>query len=292
MIYFSFITLSLLWGTSFIFIKNALFVFSTIEILALRWTLSFLLFTVLILAKVIKVDYRNKPIKLLLLLVICQPCLYALFETIGVDLTTSSESSIFIGIIPIMIVLEGWLFFKNKVTKKIIFAICIAFVGLLTCVIFSPEFSFGGKIFGYLSLLFAVTMGGLYSLITSRLTKFFSFFEITFAMALGGALWFNLLSLLQGNGIALYMQFISSGSTSLAILYLGIGCSFGAYILYNFTLTKLTAATASCLQTNLITIVGVIAGIIVDGDTWGRYTIIGLFLIVLGIYISSKEIQH
>ena len=35
--------------------------------------------------------------------------------------------------------------------------------------------------------------------------------------------------------------------------------------------------------------VGVFAGILIGGETWGWYTVVGLFLTVTGIFISSLE---
>lgn len=291
MIYISFIVLSFLWGTSFIAIKVALTAVKPIELLALRWLISFFLFLFLIISGRVKVSYRDKPISKLILLVAFQPCLYALFETIGVDLTTSSESSIFIGVIPLIVALEGWIFFKKKISKKLIFAMTIAFIGLTVSVVMAPNFSSGGKWHGYAALLIAVAAGGMYSLIGSMLTKHFSFIEITFAMALGGAFFFNLISFVNGNGLTPYAYLLHRDSAALSILYLGVGCSFCAYLLYNYTLSKLNAAVASSLQTNLITVVGVVSGIVLGGDVWGWYTILGLTLTIIGIYIASTDVK-
>lgn len=289
MIYLSFVAIALLWGTSYIAIKSALTVMTAMELLAIRWSIAFLFFLLLYAFKIVKIDYRGKKLSGLVLLVLFQPCLYALFETIGVDLTSSSESSIFIGVIPLMVVLEGWIIFRKKVSKKLLLAIVTAFAGLLVSIIFAPDFATGGKFTGYLVLLCAITVGGMYCLITNKVSETFSFIEITFGMALGGAVWFNILSLLSGNGISPYLKFAEGGVPTLAVIYLGLGCSFLAYILYNYALSRITAATASCLQTNLITIVGVVAGIAVGGDSWGWYTVVGVIMMSIGVFMSASE---
>ena len=85
---------AVLWGMSFLWTKVALDALEVVELLAVRWTLAAALFAVLIICKVIKVDFKGKSRKFLLIGAFVQPCLYALLETWGVDFTTSSVSSI------------------------------------------------------------------------------------------------------------------------------------------------------------------------------------------------------
>ena len=73
----------------------------------------------------------------------------------------------------------------------------------------------------------------------------------------------------------------------LSALFLGLGCSFGAYFCYNYILTKIRPAIASCLQVNGVTLIGVISGIVVMHDPFGWYTIIGMIFLVIGIAIAS-----
>ena len=64
------------------------------ELLALRWTVSALLFLILIALRVVKVSYKGKNVKLVLLVGVLQPCIYAIFETLGIKYTTTSELSL------------------------------------------------------------------------------------------------------------------------------------------------------------------------------------------------------
>ncbi|ETJ99997.1 hypothetical protein HMPREF0378_1624 [Eubacterium nodatum ATCC 33099] len=40
-----------------------------------------------------------------------------------------------------------------------------------------------------------------------------------------------------------------------------------------------------------ITVIGVLSGVIINGDPAGVYTIFGVSLTLLGVYLSSKEIE-
>ena len=162
---------------------------------------------------------------------------------------------------------------------------------MVTSIAFAPEFSTGGKLTGYLCLLGAVTVGALYTLLSNRLGKDFSTMETSFGLAIAGGLFFNVLSLIQGNGLHPYKVFLAGGQTMWAVIYLGVGCSFAAYIIFNYTLSRLKADLATCIQTNSITVVGVAAGIIFGGDNWGWYTILGMLMTITGIVIASRDVK-
>lgn len=289
MLYLLMVILSLLWGLSFLGTQILLDVMAPMEILAVRWLLAFVTFSLLVAFQVIKVDYKGKPVKWLVGAAAIQPCLYAILETWGVKLTTSSESSIFIAMVPLMVVVEGAVFLRQKVRPKVIGAIALSFTGVLICITFSPGFSTGSKFLGYLILLGAVVSGAAYALYVERLKGIFSPMEITYALTIGGSLFFNILSLGEGNGLRPYSALFSSPETAAALLFLGVGCSCVAYMIFNYSLSRLQAAIASTIQTNSITVVGVLAGIILGGEPWGWYTAVGLTLTITGICISSLD---
>ncbi len=287
MIYFLMGLLALIWGLSFLAMKILLGMLLPLEILAARWMIAVVTFILLIALKVIKVDYKGKPIKYLFQAVIYQPCSYAIHDILGVDMTTTSESSIFIAVIPLFVVLEGAIFLRQKLSKKVIFAICLSFVGVIICVAFAPGFQTGSQLAGYMVLIGAVVTAATYILISNRLAKFFSPMELTFALTIAGAIFFNGISLATGNGIHPYSVLFSSPKVALVLLFLGVGCSNVAYIIFNYALSKLPPAISSCIQTNSVTVVGVLAGILVTGDSWGLYTVIGLTLTLAGICMVS-----
>ena len=289
MIYLLLVILALLWGLSFLGTQVLLEVLAPMEILAVRWFLAFLVFSVLIVLKIIKVNYRGKPLKILLLLTVLQPCLYSILETWGVKLTTSSESSIFIALVPLMVVIENWLIFKQKSSRKVAGAILLSFAGVMVCVVFGPDFSVGSKMLGYLVLIGAVVSGGAYTVCAKRYMAEFSPMEVTYGLTIAGALVFNVLSLLEGNGFRGYQMLFTDWETGAALLYLGVGCSCVAYMIFNYSISRLKVAVAATIQTNAITVVGVLAGIVLGGEPWGWYTIVGMTMTITGIVISSQD---
>ena len=278
---------ALMWGMSYLGTSGALVRLGVMELLALRWTVSTLLFLVLIACGVVKVSYRGKNVKLILLVGFLQPCIYAIFETLGIKYTTTSESSIFIATIPLMVLIIGALFLHRKNSRRTVFAIVMAFAGVIVCVVFSPDFSLGGKGIGYLFLVGAVISGAMYTYASSKASKEFDAIEITFTISAMGAVFFNAVSFAMGNGLRGYMLCFTDMKVLAGVLFLGICCSCLSYLIFNYVLGKLPTAIASNLVANSVTAVGVVSGCAFAGDPFGWYTVVGVILTISGICISS-----
>ncbi|MBQ4468343.1 MAG: DMT family transporter [Firmicutes bacterium] len=285
--YLMFIFVALVWGLSFLVTKEALSALETTEVLAVRWGISMVFFIILAVTKVIKVDYSGKKLKGLLLLVLCQPCTYSILECTGIDRTTATESSIMIAAVPIIVVLENMIFLKQLPGKKAILGVLIGFTGVVLCILPGATDSTSSQIIGYLCLLGAITVGGLYNIGTGILSERFSILEISCAMAVGGGIYFNIVSLAVGNGLHPYKVLFSSGTIIGQLLFLGLGCGVLCYAMYNYNLSKFPSTIAACIQTNSINVVGVVAGILILHEPWGWYTVIGLILTITGIVICA-----
>ncbi|MBR5047374.1 MAG: DMT family transporter [Eubacterium sp.] len=285
--YAMFIFVALVWGLSFLVTKEALASLETTEVLAVRWGISMVFFIILAVTGIIKVDYRGKKLKGLLLLVLCQPCSYAILECIGIDRTTATESSIMIAAVPIMVVIENMIFLRQLPGRKAILGVLIGFSGVVLCILPGAADSTGSQIIGYLCLLGAITVGSGYNIGTGILSERFSILEISCAMAVGGGIFFNIVSLAAGNGLHPYQVFVSSGTIIWQLLFLGLGCGVLCYAMYNYNLSKFPSTIAACIQTNSINVVGVVAGIVILNEPWGWYTVIGLILTITGIVICA-----
>ena len=106
-------------------------------------------------------------------------------------------------------------------------------------------------------------------------------------MSVGGGIFFNVLSLIMGNGLHPYEVFVSSGTIMGQLLFLGLGCGVLCYAMYNYNLGKFSSTIAACIQTNSINVVGVVAGIVILHEPWGWYTVVGLILAIAGIVICA-----
>ncbi len=285
-----FIALALLWGLSFVFIKKSLVYLEPIELLSIRWAIAVAFFLLLRLMNLIKLNYKNKPIKKLLPLVLCQPIVYSFLEALGVSYSTASESAVIIAALPFMVLLLGIIILGRRPNAGAVTGMVIGFGGVVLTIVLGPMFSVEGNYKGYVFLLLAITVGAIYSLLASELTSIFSPIEITFAMAVSAGVTYNAVNLFGGNLVHTYVTFINTPVLIWAGLFLGVGCACLGFLICNYTLSRMDASIATAIQCNAINIVGVVSGIVINDDPWGWYTILGVLLMTIGIvYVSANK---
>lgn len=280
--------LAIFWGMSFFGSNVALKYMNTFQILAVRWTVSMCIFLVLIAAGRIRIHIdRNFP--WLFLTGIFQPCVYSIFETEGVRLTSTSECSIFIAAMPGMVLLTGILFLKKKSSPRIITGIIMAFLGVIVCTAFAPGFRISAKIDGYLILVGAVLSGTIYAHCSGKAGETYSTLEVTAIISIAGGIFFNAASVISGNGFSGFTQFVKHVDGFVAVMFLGIFCSCICYLIFNYVLGKMNTAVATNISASSTTAVGVISGILFAGDPGGWYTFLGLILTIGGLWISGSD---
>ncbi|NBI62318.1 DMT family transporter [Clostridiales bacterium] len=288
-VYIAAVIESILFGLTFLGAKIALTELNAIQVLACRWTIAFLLFSILLVFRVIKVDYKGKPVKLVILMAFVQPCVNTICETYGIDLTTTSESAIIYAMIPMAVVLISVIVLRHRITLLVGIGIVLSFAGILVSIVFGDSFSLGGKAAGYLYLTGMVLTGAICTILSGRIASHFSPMERTFAMAALGSLWFNLLNVARGKGFACYAICFQELKVGLAVIFLGAIGSFGCYILFNYVVANMPAPQASALQVNLISLTGVVTGILFQGDSFGWYTVIGMLLVIVGVVMANMQ---
>ena len=279
--------IALLFGMSFVFSSICLRQLQPAELLAVRWIIPPIIIGLCALFRLIKIDYRGKPLRPLLLLVLFEPVLYSICETWGIKLTTASESSIFVAAIPLAVVVLEAVILKKKPGRLAAAGVAVGFLGVVCCIALAPGSATSGKALGYVLLILTMLAGAGYNLIGSNVSRFYSPWEMTFAMSIGGAVFFNIQNLVSGNGLHAYAVLLGGGTVTFAVLFLGAGCGFLAYLLYNTALAALPAAVAACVITNAINVVGVVSGIVITGDPWGGYTVVGVLLTIVGIVLAA-----
>ncbi len=296
--YFAGFAMALIFGLSFMFTKQALETLPTILLLSYRFSIAAILLNLLWLFGAIKMSYKNKPLKELMLLSLIQPIAYFIFETTGVKLTSSSEAGIMIALIPVVVTIFAAVFLKEKPSRAQLFFILASVLGVVFIVLMSGSTSGTGHYAGILSLFGAVLAAGVYNILSRKLSTSFTPVEITFAMMCTGAVVFNIISAITGlmNGnLEKYITSISSASTLVPILYLGILCSVCAFFMVNYMLSKMPASN-SAVFANLTTVISIIAGVFIRHEAFHWYQLAGGIVIILGVwgtnrYKPQQEIQ-
>jgi drug/metabolite transporter (DMT)-like permease len=280
----------MVWGTSFVATTAILKQVNILQYLSLRWGMAGLACLIFVALGIFKVDYRGKSKGAILLLMALQPCIYATLETKGLDMTTASEASIILALLPITIALASSLLLKEKIRKNIIVAAIICIAGVMFTVLFDEGFETSGKLLGYVILYICVLCGAAYTIIGNRVGGAYNPLEIVVAISVGGGVFFTLAAILKGEyfqGITVVMEDVK---TLTLIVYLGVFCSVLCFYLYNDINNKLIPSMTSLFVENTVTLVGGISGVIVNGDAIGVYKVIGVLMLISGIaYLSMSE---
>jgi drug/metabolite transporter (DMT)-like permease len=279
-----------IFGLSFLFSKMALNSAGIFDLLSFRFLTAFLIMTALIALKVIKVNYKGKNIKGLILLGLMEPIVYFIFETYGIKFSSSSIAGLMIALIPIGVVVLSSYFLKEKPSAIQLMFIIMSVLGVMIIGVLGSTGSGGGNLIGILLLLGAVISAAAFTIISRKLSVDFTPMELTYSMMLLGAVFFNGVSIanhLANGNIGDYFSPLKNTNFLISIGYLGILSSIVAYFLINFTLSKLEASK-SAVVSNLATIVSIIAGVVVLKESFYYYHLIGSILIIAGVWGTNN----
>ncbi|WP_286906215.1 DMT family transporter [Clostridium sp. UBA1652] len=284
--YFTALVTNIIFGLSFLFTKKALMVSNPITLVAFRFLLAFIIMSLLIVIKVIKVNYKNKPMKWLIVLAIIEPIIYFIFETYGLQRTSSSLGGLMIALIPIVVTILAIYFLNEKPSRKQVLSIILSVSGVVLIILMDGSKNSGNSILGVLFLSVAVFSAAFFNIIARKISKHFTAIEVTYFMMFLGAIFFNIVSVsnhILNGSLSNYFEPLKSSSFVLSILYLGILSSIVAYFLANFTLSKMEASK-SAVFANISTIVSILAGVIFLKENFHLYHTIGSAMILIGVW--------
>lgn len=291
---------SLIFGLSFLFSKKALNVASPFSLLSFRFLAAFSVMTLLIALKVVKVNYKNKPIKNLFFLALMEPVIYFIFETYGIKYSSSSLAGVMIALIPVIVTVMATYFLKEKASAIQFAFIIVSVAGVGYIAFMNSTDSSNTTILGIILLIITVLSAGAFNIMSRKLSSSFTPMEITYFMMGLAAVFFNGVSIID-HGIhgtlSSYFVPLYNRDFIISIAYLGILSSVIAFLLVNFTLSEIEASK-SAVFSNLSTIVSIVAGVMILHEQFKYYHLIGSIMILVGVWgttcfgIKTKAVSN
>jgi drug/metabolite transporter (DMT)-like permease len=277
-----------IFGFSFLVTKGALAALDPFELLFLRFALAACFLSLLVALRLVKVDFRGKPIKNLVLACLFQPLLYFTCETFGVSESASSTAGIVLGALPAAVALLGSFMLKERLRAAQAVSLSLTVVGVALIALFGGATSGeSGSPRGFLFLLGAVASASFYNIYSRRSSAVWTPVETTFAMMLSGAIVFGAICLVRGflPGARPVDPGLLPRALSVlpGIVYLGALSSVLAFFLINFTLSRLLASQ-SVVFSSLTTVISVAAGVALRGEAFGLAQLAGSIMIVAGVW--------
>lgn len=276
---------SLIYAFALLIIGNLLDNISLFDVLALRFLFSAAGVIFLRMIGAIKINLKGKNITALLIVAILQPIIYFIFEALGIKNTTTVTAGLIFSLIPLVTVVSEKIILKESANGKQKLFMCLVIIGAMICTVMSSTGSSGkSELIGIIFILIALISDGLHMTCSRKASRVFSSFEITYIMAITGAVVFNIINIiihLRNNTTASYFTPLYKIENVIAFAYLGIVCSIVAVGMHNYTLSKIQASTISSLS-GLYTIFAIMLGVIFNNEALQIYHIIGAVLIIVG----------
>lgn len=291
--YIAVLVYALIIGLSFMFAKVALKYASPIDTLALRFTLSFAGFVVLVAARVFRISLKGKPWPRLLFLALLYPLGFFLLQTFGLKHASSAEGGIIFATTPILTALLAGIFLKESTTLWQKLSIVVSVFGVVLIFVMQGTGIDLTNVTGISLLTLSCLTSAGYVVLSRYLLRTFTPSEVTsFMMAIGFVtFWIASLASHASNGtMNQILDPLSNAEFVWAILYLGILASLVTAFTSSFALTRLEASKISVFS-NLSTVISIGAGAFILGETVTVYHLIGSVLIIAGVVGTNVKRQ-
>lgn len=275
-----------LWGMSYIW---------TDKLIALGIPIFYFVFVRIFLAGIILlifnvlsgkiVPIRKKDIPIFLLLALCEPFIYFIFETYGLKETGSPTiSAMVIATIPIFSIAAGLFFFKEKINGVNILGILLSLVGIVMVAMAKGELG-EHFVLGIIFLLIAVISEVGHASITKRLAESYESQVIVMYQFLIGSAYYLPFLIWKGLGsfdASLYF----SWDVLYPILCLSILCSSLAFSLWVSTIKSLGVAKSSIFSA-LIPVAAALVAWVIGHEYLNTRQWAGIALSTVGVILSQ-----
>ncbi|MGI0116694.1 DMT family transporter [Zooshikella sp. RANM57] len=269
-----------LWGSSFVALKIAFTSFPPLLVIFVRMLIASLCF-LFIWKYANRYQYQKGDWKYLMLLGLFEPCLYFLCETYALQNTTASAAGMITALLPLLVAIAAAFFLKEKINKQVGIGLVIALIG--TCWLSVSGKSSAdapnpllGNFFEFLAMICATG----YTLVVKKLSSRYSALFLTATQAFIGTLFFS---------PALFLTELPTEfpyTPTLAIVYLGVVVTLGAYGLYNISLSYVSATQASVFV-NLIPVFTILLAFIILGEQLTHQQLMAVLLVFSGLLVSQ-----
>jgi drug/metabolite transporter (DMT)-like permease len=280
----------LFWGFSFISTKVVLSQIPPISIAFFRQLIAATTLVLLVLYTRTPFGIARKDLGNIVAASFFGIVMYFVFENSGLQYTTASNASMIVASLPIFTLFGETMFFKLKVTWKMIFSLILSMIGVVLVVTVNGKVDLSSaRFFGNLLVMGAIICWVIYTILNRRLSDKYRSLAITTYQSM--------------ISIFLFLPFIvpemkrwpAASNLSMPVLanliFLGVFCSGFAYIFYIYAVRRL-GATISSAFLNLVPVVTVFCGYVLLDETLSWIQILGMALIMAALYSLNRLVPR
>ncbi len=273
---------AILWASSFVAMKLALQGFHPMAMIFMRMAVACLSFLFLWRRLFHTFHYQAGDWKLFVGMGLAEPCLYFIFEAYALRYTSASQAGMVVSIMPLLVAVAAFFILKEKMSRAMLAGLLTAVAGVLLLSLTSEgEASAPNPILGNGLELLAMCCATVYTICANRLTRRYSPLFVTAVQAFLGLIFFAPIVIIMGVWPPDWPPV-----PTLAVAYLGVGITIGAYGLYNFGVSRLPAGQAAA-YTNLIPVFTLIMGYFILDETLLPIQYCACVLVLGGVMLSQ-----
>jgi len=278
------VTACLIWSSSFIALKFAFRSLDPMVVIFGRMALGSAC-VLFLLRRLDPPDYRTGDWRAILFMALCEPCLYFLFEAAALQQTSASQAGVITAMLPLLVALAAVPLLGERVAGATLAGFSLAIGGAVWLSLVAPASPGApnpplGNLLEFLAMVCATG----YTITLKRLSGRFSPLWLTGAQALIGS--------------AFYLPFLFFPATRLptafdpaawlAVAYLGVAVTLGAYLLYTYGVSRIPASQAAAFV-NLIPVFSALFGWGVLGEVVTPAMLGASVLILAGVFLSQAS---
>lgn len=274
----------LFWGLSFVATKIALESLTLFTLLSIRFVFAASIFLMLMKMRGFP-SFTKKEHLQIFLAALFQPGLYFFCETTGLQYTSASKASLIIATIPILVLVLSIVFLKERLTFPIVGGMALSIIGVALLIAGDAQFqwAFEGSMIGDLLILGAVVSMAIYTVTLKNVTRQRSPLDITGVLMCYGALFFTPPFLWQLPHIQWQ---VVQGRSLIALACLGLFATIGAFLSFNYALSKLSASRTAIFL-NCIPVVTALAAWGILGERLRPVQFLGGALVLVAVYLTN-----
>jgi drug/metabolite transporter (DMT)-like permease len=281
----------LIWASSFIAQKIAFTGLSPMAVVFSRMAVASLCFLPFLAGWRRNVRYAAGDWKWLLLMPLFEPCLYFIFEALALTKTSASQAGMLVSMLPLLVAVVASRLLGEKLSVRAMSGFILAIAGAVWLSLAgvadaaAPDPVLGN----FLEFLAMVAATG-YTILVKRLSPRYPPLFLTAVQAFVGTIFFLPVMLLHPTPLTLQ---VAPGSALpvlpiMAVLFLGVVVSVGAYGLYNYGLSRIPASRAAAF-TNLIPVFTVVMGRFALGERFTDGQYLASVLVLAGVILSQTR---
>ncbi|MFY0651532.1 MAG: DMT family transporter [Cyclobacteriaceae bacterium] len=279
------ISISAIWGSSFILIKRGLLIFSAGELGALRISMAFLTLAPVAIKKIPRISTSKLPV--LFVLGMNGSFIPAFLFAIAQTSLDSAITGVINALTPIFVILIGFIFFHIKVKSINILGIFIGFSGIVLLLLGASGFDISGVNYYAFFIVMATIMYGINVNLIKQYTPDIKALDIT-AISLFLTSPFCLFYLFGFTEIVAKASWESQFVWAFTyVTILGVIGTAGALVLFN-RLVQISSPLFASSVTYLIPLVAIMWGIM-DGEIINFYQYVGMGIALVGVWLANKK---